>query len=970
MLDHPPSISMKPSEFLSILWLRHQGKGIQNLWTLPDSKTYNFECSTEIGSIDDTVESLVRESKDVYFQVGLQSQKWGTHKRGKEETTIAIPGFWHDTDIAGPGHKQTALLKDLDAALSLLFDFPVPPTLIVHSGGGLYPFWPLKTPWVFGSDADREAAKNLSKQLQDALNDLGRQRGYKLDSTSNLDRVLRIPGSMNFKIRENPRPVRVIHYDPSKRYTLDEIKDRLPARAISVVASPAQKGTSIPPGETKYPPADLNKIVQGCAWMCHIREDATVLTEPEWYAGISILSRCQDGRSITHQWSKPYQGYKQQETDKKFDDALNNAGPRTCENIRQSCGGEAYCSKCSSWGNIKSPAVLGISQAFIKEYVADILPGAPVSQGIVIPEGYVISLEHGVERIEMRGKGDDKSEVKIKVLITPLVVSKRLVDVNNGEESIEIAWYRDGAWKSRIESRSTIFTAREIMSVAGQGLAVNSNTASLVVAYLADFEQANRDIIPVVSVTSVLGWQKGLKTFLWGKQVLASPGSDNYVVFKAQEDGDDQIASGFYAKGSYQAWVKTINSLYDHERSIMMVYASFIPPFLKIIEANNFVVDLAFSSSKGKSIALRCSASVWGDPSGTGNTVFFTWKTSEAWIGQTATLVTDHPLILDETKLAGTAGKKGEAASKVSSTIYQVSSGQDKRRGSLKGTRRTGTWRLVLLSTGEQRAVDFCKEDGGAHARVLSLWGMPFSGDNLADYVNDVELTVKENFGHAGPKVVEFILAHRRDWPLWRETYLELRRHYTKRAGGNNIAVRLSDHLAVLNTVIPLVHAALPELKPTRPIREYLDGIWDTVSKNAMEADRATVALRHVYDWSVANRDKFFDGNAHDNNQTYVPSMGWAGRWDNGKWSEIAYLKPQLTKLIEESVGEPDAIIRTWADRDWLYKDKQGRNQRQLTIRGQKTWVYCLKKSTVEKELGIKFDDDATSTTKDFKPPF
>ena len=122
----------------------------------------------------------------------------------------------------------------------------------------------MKTPWVFGSDAEREAAKNLSKQLQDALNDLGRQRGYKLDSTSNLDRVLRIPGSMNFKIRENPRPVRVIHYDPSKRYTLDEIKDRLPVRAIAVVAPPAQKGTSIPPGETKYPPADLNKIVQGC----------------------------------------------------------------------------------------------------------------------------------------------------------------------------------------------------------------------------------------------------------------------------------------------------------------------------------------------------------------------------------------------------------------------------------------------------------------------------------------------------------------------------------------------------------------------------------------------------------------------------------------------------------------------------------------------------------------------------------
>ncbi|BAH76534.1 DUF927 domain-containing protein [Solidesulfovibrio magneticus] len=965
-----PAISIVPSEFLRIVWKDFAQKAIQNICTLNSNATYNFELPTELNLIDSTVKSLIAKGSNVYFQVGLQSHKSGPHKRGKEVTTVAIPGFWDDTDILGPGHKQQRLPKDQDAALELIFDFPLHPTLIVHSGGGLYPFWLFKNPWVFTSDADREAAKDLSKQFQTALHDRGRRRGYELDSTSNLDRLLRIPGSVNFKMPETPRPVHVLYFDPNKRYTLDEIKDHLPAKAIAVVAPPAQKGTSIPSGERKYPPADLNKIVQGCAWMRHIRDDATALTEPEWYAGISILSRCQAGRSITHQWSKPYQGYKQEETDKKFDDALNNAGPRTCENIRQSCGGEAYCSKCSSWGKVKSPAILGKSQAFIKEYVADSLPGAPVSQGIVIPEGYVVSLEHGVERIEMRGKGDAKFEVRTKILITPLVISKRLVDVNNGEESIEIAWLRDEVWKPRIESRSTIFNAREIMSVAGQGLPVNSNTASLVVAYLADFEQANRDIIPVVSVTSVLGWQKGMKTFLWGKQVLASPGSNNHVVFKAQEDGDDQIASGFYSKGSYQAWVKIINSLYDHERSIMMVYASFISPFLKIIEANNFVVDLAFSSSKGKSIALRCSASAWGDPSGTGNTVFFTWKTSEAWIGQTATLVTDHPLILDETKLAGTAGKKGEAASKVSSTIYQVSSGQDKRRGSLKGTRRTGTWRLVLLSTGEQRAVDFCKEDGGAHARVLSLWGMPFSGDNLADYVNNVELTVKENFGHAGPKVVKFILANQRDWPLWRETYLELRRHYTKLAGGNNIAARLNDQLAVLNTVIPLVHAALPELKPKRPIREYLDAIWNTVSKNAMEADRATVALRHVYDWSVANRDKFFDGKSQDSNQHYVPSMGWAGRWDNGKWSEIAYLKPQLTKIIEESVGEPDAIIRTWADRDWLYKDRQGRNQRQLTIRGQKAWVYCLKKATIETELGIKFDDDATWNTKNFKPTF
>lgn len=77
MLDHPPSISMKPSEFLSILWLRHQGKGIQNIWTLPDSKTYNFEYSTEIGSIDDTVESLYEKARTLCFRSACNRKNGG-----------------------------------------------------------------------------------------------------------------------------------------------------------------------------------------------------------------------------------------------------------------------------------------------------------------------------------------------------------------------------------------------------------------------------------------------------------------------------------------------------------------------------------------------------------------------------------------------------------------------------------------------------------------------------------------------------------------------------------------------------------------------------------------------------------------------------------------------------------------------------------------------------------------------------
>lgn len=135
--------------------------------------------------------------------------------------------------------------------------------------------------------------------------------------------------------------------------------------------------------------------------------------------------------------------------------------------------------------------------------------------------------------------------------------------------------------------------------------------------------------------------------------------------------------------------------------------------------------------------------------------MLWSWDVTRVWIERASGVLSGLPLLLDDTKRA----RKPQL---VAQTLYDVASGRGRGRGSIKGTRRSGNWRTVLLSTGEQPAVNF-SEDGGTRGRVLTLWGPPFgrADDKTAALVGRLDLAVRQNYGHAGPRFIQFIMAHR-----------------------------------------------------------------------------------------------------------------------------------------------------------------------------------------------------------------
>jgi len=157
--------------------------------------------------------------------------------RGLAADSLALPGLWADLDLAGPGHKAPAgglpLLEDEAAARGIVSHLPEP-TLWVHSGGGLYPWWLFEEPHVIGDDLAE--VEKLSTAWHEDITRTAAGCGWHVGGTGDLARVLRMPGTVNRK-EGGARPCRILE-QAGPRYSLDELQAALPAPPAKVPIAP------------------------------------------------------------------------------------------------------------------------------------------------------------------------------------------------------------------------------------------------------------------------------------------------------------------------------------------------------------------------------------------------------------------------------------------------------------------------------------------------------------------------------------------------------------------------------------------------------------------------------------------------------------------------------------------------------------------------------------------------------------
>lgn len=195
------------------------------------------------------------DRQDAYFSACLVGTDFSAARgRGKKPDFRAGVALWVDVDVRSPAHKaapETLPPTAEDAAEALVEAVGLDPTIVVSSGHGLHAYWVLREAFPFGPGGGLSAEglwfAGAVEALQRRVRARFAERGWHLDLLADVPRVLRIPGTSNFKLPGDVRPVELILAD-GPDHDLAAICDRFEICAVpSGGSAPQALGTAPPP---------------------------------------------------------------------------------------------------------------------------------------------------------------------------------------------------------------------------------------------------------------------------------------------------------------------------------------------------------------------------------------------------------------------------------------------------------------------------------------------------------------------------------------------------------------------------------------------------------------------------------------------------------------------------------------------------------------------------------------------------
>ena len=135
--------------------------------------------------------------------------------QGTKDHIKEVIAFYADVEAGQDGHKKASFYVTKEEALQAIRSFKYRPSFIIDSGHGYHCLWLFKEPYILGEDVDLEYYEAMNRGIQKVL---------KADTTADVTRILRVPGSFN--VKDPAHPVKCELVDNSgARYNLEDFED-------------------------------------------------------------------------------------------------------------------------------------------------------------------------------------------------------------------------------------------------------------------------------------------------------------------------------------------------------------------------------------------------------------------------------------------------------------------------------------------------------------------------------------------------------------------------------------------------------------------------------------------------------------------------------------------------------------------------------------------------------------------------
>jgi hypothetical protein len=595
-----------------------------------------------VGSIEEVEKlaaKLVQDNYNAYFALAsfTDPKEGRTSKNAKQ-----FKSFFIDIDC-GTGKPYADQAEGMTALKKFVKDAKLPKPTVVNSGRGVHAYWVLAEPM------DRDEWKPLAEGLK-----LLCER-HKLEAdpsvTADSARILRIPGTFNYKDLENPLTVEVIvtgsQVDNSIFKDLFKLEDDVFAGMVGKPFVPRQMdamtlalmGNSVSRFKTI-----LIKSAEGtgCPQILNIYENQGTIEEPLWRGGLSIAQACLDRDKAIHAISNKHPSYSADETDRK---ANETKGPYTCATFKKL--NPTLCQGCPH--TFTSPIQLGKEIAEATEEDNEVT--IPAEEEGEEPTQYTIPkypfpfFRGKVGGIYTRSKNPETDEEE-ETLIYPydFYVVKRMKDPDQGELLLmRLHLPKDGVQEFTIPLTAVLAKDRFRDTIASHGLAVLGKKQDLLMAYITRWVEDLQASTKAETARRQFGWLPDNSGFILGsKEITATE-----IKYSPPTAATLPLVPLFNEKGDFHIWKDVVNAYArpDMEAKAFALFMGFGNVLLRLTDLEGYLLSLkSQGSGSGKTTILHAVSSIYGHPKDSLMQVKDTYNQKMQRIGTFQNI----PILLDE----------------------------------------------------------------------------------------------------------------------------------------------------------------------------------------------------------------------------------------------------------------------------------------------------------------------------------
>lgn len=752
----------------------------------------------------------------------------------RADNAQALRVLFYDADISRPGDNKEPgkAFADWPELVRWLEDFMqatgMPrPSIWVNSGWGAHLYWVLEDAlspdeWLVQAHAFKGAL-------------LAHNAKGDVSISTDAARILRPPGTYNFKDPGNIRPVHVIDALVGADYGNAQIAQVL-ARWVTAVprrarASGGAAGQTVaipgtPPAiapshesdatdnaELEPPPREYSfaKLALACEQAKKSMVAGGLGDRYDlWYKGwVNLAIFCTDGLETLHEISKgdptynllhPTEWYYDKAKEERDDKKFNPPMCVTMDTLRP-----GVCPTCPHWQKVHTPADLGS-------------PDSDLPKGYRRKDGRI---EHAIRRKRAKKHGGDFWDWETVVggdLRDPLLDQV-------GEDSKLTFSHTRGGRTSAIailQSAMTTDTTAMIKYFGVRGISgIYGGNAQLLGQFLVSWIEKLRDAhAERTEPVPPFGW-------VWnhaGDPIGLSVGGLCYRPngnIEPAPGGDPTALQYYKPRGTLEGWKRAASfTLKGRPDLQILVAAAFASPLVSFTGHNGFLLSAwSRDSAVGKSSALTVGTTVWAEPGAmyhlkdTLNSVIYR-------VGHTKIL----PAYWDEIRL------DREQEDGFIDTLFMLGQGKEKARLNSDATlKQSGDWKTILVATGNRPLMDhIVRKNADTDAGAVRLFEFLITHPQmpLSPQAQDIIAAAGKHAGRAGEVYARCLAGQ---WQMARDQVMSVQNKLTR-----ELAATTPERFFIAGMSCILVGAAIARLLDLAPfdvsdMRQYLSRAFEAL---------------------------------------------------------------------------------------------------------------------------------------------